>query len=385
MSEKIKILILTAPFGNGHYSVSNSLIEVFDKHDNIEYFVYDLYSEDFPVTTKIVNKFYMSTYKQGLAQQAYRFFYYGSDKLLNLKIAKPYVNFGFKKMIKKVNEIKPNLIINTFPVNCTYNFKKAGINIPIYTIITDYFANSNWISKEIRQHFIATENVSNQLLLRGIDSSQYKVTGIPIKPIYYEDYSEEKIQALKESFNIKPDKKVILLVAGAHGVVPNVSKIVSYITNEEKYELLVVCGKNKRLYKKLKKKFGKLDNLRIFEFVYNLHELMHISDLMITKPGGITMTEAANIGIPVVLYRPVYGQELENAIYFNSMRAATIALQEDELIYKTLTILNDDELLQEMKNNIKKIAIKHSATLITKYLMEDYQKYLEEQNENHKN
>ena len=161
----------------------------------------------------------MSTYKQGLAQQAYRFFYYGSDKLLNLKIAKPYVNFGLKKMIKKVNDVKPDLIINTFPVNCTYNFKKAVINIPVYTVITDYFANSNWISKEIRLHFIATENVSQQLLLRGIDSNQYKVTGIPIKPIYYEDYSEEKINALKETFNIKPDRKVILLVAGAHGVV----------------------------------------------------------------------------------------------------------------------------------------------------------------------
>lgn len=385
MTNKIRILILTAPYGNGHYSVSNSIIEVIKKRSDIEYIIYDIYTEDFPIITKIVNKFYMSTYKKGLSQQAYRFFYYGSDKLLNLKIAKPYVNFGFRKMIKKIKEVQPDMILNTFPVNCTYNLKSEGIDIPVYTVITDYFANSNWISKEIRLHFLATENVSNQLKIRGVEEEQYRITGIPIKPIYYEDINEEQIKNLKEKFNIENGKKVVLLVAGAHGVVPNVSKIVSYITNEDNIELLVVCGKNARLYKKLKRKFSKQKNLQIFEFVYNLHELMHISDLMITKPGGITMTEAANIGIPVVLYRPVYGQELENAIYFNSMRAATIALQEDELIYKTLTILNDDELLNDMKRNIKKIAIKNSAELITNYLLEDYQKFIEEKNENHQN
>ena len=277
------------------------------------------------------------------------------------------------------------MLFRSFPVNYTYNLKSEGIDIPVYTVITDYFANSNWISKEIRLHFLATENVSNQLKIRGVEEEQYRITGIPIKPIYYEDINEEQIKNLKEKFNIDNGKKVVLLVAGAHGVVPNVSKIVSYITNEDNIELLVVCGKNARLYKKLKRKFSKQKNLQIFEFVYNLHELMHISDLMITKPGGITMTEAANIGIPVVLYRPVYGQELENAIYFNSMRAATIALQEDELIYKTLTILNDDELLNDMKRNIKKIAIKNSAELITNYLLEDYQKFIEEKNENHQN
>ena len=382
MADKLKVLILTAPYGNGHFAVSNSIIEEFTKYENIEYVLYDLYTEDYPATTKFVRKFYLSTYKKGLQQQAYRFFYYGSDKLLNLKIAKPYVKFGLKKMLKKIAEVQPDIILNTFPVNCTYNLCDEGINIPIYTVITDYFANSNWISTHARVHFLACENVSQQLIPRGIKPNQYRITGIPIKPIFYEECSNEEVIKLKRKFNIDLEKKVILLVAGAHGVVPNVNKIVSYITNEDNIELIVICGKNYRLFKQLKRKFWRSKNLHIYEFVYNMHELMKISDIMITKPGGITMTEAANIGIPVVLYRPVYGQELENAIYFSSMRAATIALQEDELIYKTLTILNDDEMLNEMKRNIKKIAIKNSAELITQYLIEDYQLFLKEQNEN---
>ncbi|QVK18707.1 UDP-N-acetylglucosamine 2-epimerase [Mycoplasmatota bacterium] len=382
MTEKLRILIITAPYGNGHFAVANGLIDEFKKYDNIEYSLYDLYTEDYPATTKFVKKFYFSTYKKGLQQQAYRFFYYGSDKLLDLKIAKPYLRFGIKKLVKKIEETKPHIILNTFPVNCTYNLIDEGINIPVYTVITDYFANSNWISKHTRLHFLAVNSVSMQLKQRGIKDHQYSVTGIPIKPIFYKEYSDEEIRNLKKKFNIDENKKVILLVAGAHGVVPNVNKIVNDITSEDNVQLIVVCGKNLRLYYRLNRRFFKHKNLVLFQFVDNMHELMRISDLMITKPGGITMTEAANIGIPVILYRPVYGQELENAIFFSSKRAATIALQEDELIYKALTILNDDELLNDMKNNIKKIAIKNSALLIIDRLIKDYQLFLEEENDN---
>lgn len=385
MINKIKILVLTAPYGNGHLAVANSIIEEFTKRSNIEPYIYDLYTEGYPNTTKFINRLYLSTYKKGIPQQAYRFFYYGSDKLLNLKIATPYVRFGLKKVIQKIHEVKPDIILNTFPVCCTYLLENEGINIPVYTVITDYYANTNWISKNTRLHFIASDSVVPQLIQRGITEKQYRITGIPIKPIFYKNYTEEEIIELRKKYCSMDEKKTILLVAGAHGVVPNVNKIVANITNEDNIELIVVCGKNRRLYRKLKRKFFNYNNVHIYEFVHNIHELMLISDIMITKPGGITMTEAANIGIPVVLYRPVYGQELENAIYFSSQRAATIALQEDELIYKTLTILNDQELLNDMKQNIKRIAIKNSAILITDYLINDYQSYIEEQNENNEN
>lgn len=379
--DKIKILLITAPYGNGHLAVANSLIEEFKKYPEVEYILYDLYTEDYPATTAFIKKFYLSTYKKGLQQQTYRFFYYGSDKLLDLKIAKPYVRFGFKKLVKKIEEIKPDLILNTFPVYCTYSLKEADINIPVYTVITDYFANSNWISKSARVHYLATENVSTQLTLREIKEEQYEITGIPIKPKFYDEYTDDQINELKKKFRIEEDKKVILLVAGAHGVVPNVNKIVKYFTDEEKIQLIVVCGKNRHLFNKLNRKFYKPKNLHIYEFVNNMQELMRVSDIMITKPGGITMTEAANIGIPVILYRPVYGQELENAIYFSSKRAAMFAFQEDELAYKTLTILYDEELLTDMKRNIKKIAIKNSASLIINNLLEDYQNFKDEQYE----
>ncbi len=382
MAEKLRVLIITAPYGNGHFAVANSLIEEFNKHDNIEYILYDLYTEDYPATTRFIKKFYIKTYKKGLQQQVYRFFYYGSDKIFDLKIAKPYVRFGIKKLVKKIEEIKPHLILNTFPVSSTYNLQNEGFNIPVYTVITDYFANTNWISKYTRIHFLASENVSTQLKQKGITENQYDITGIPIKPIFYKEYTDEEVLNLKKKFHIDNDKKVILLVAGAHGVVPNINKIVSYITSEENVQLLVVCGKNRFLYNKLNRRFGRLKNLHIYEFVHNMYDLMRISDIMITKPGGITMTEAANIGIPVILYRPVYGQELENAIYYSSKRAATIALQEDELVYKALTILNDDELLKDMKQNIKRISIKNSASLIINRLIEDYDAFVEEQNAN---
>ena len=375
--EKIKILILTAPYGNGHLSVANGMIEEFSKHAHVETFMYDIYSEDYPKINSFVKKFYLKTYKKGFQQQAYRFFYYGSEKLIDLKLAKPYVRFGIRKLIKKIAEVNPQIIINTFPVTCTYKLCEENIDIPFYTVITDYYANYNWMSKNARIHFLSSPIIIDQLKARGYDDSTYEMTGIPVKPVFYEEYTDEQIQALKEKFEIIDGKKVILLVAGAHGVIPKFSKLVEAFTGEDHIQLLVVCGKNKKLYHQLSRYSHK--NLKVFEFVNNIHEMMRVSDVLITKPGGITLTEAANIGIPAVLYRPVYGQELENAMYFSSKRAAAVALLEDELVYKTLNILNDSQLLAEMKENIKKIAIKYSASLIVEKMLEDYQQYIEEQ------
>ena len=90
-----------------------------------------------------------------------------------------------------------------------------------------------------------------------------------------------------------------------------------------------------------------------------MHELLEIADLMVTKPGGISLTEAAVKGVPVILYNPVYGQELENAKYFSDKNAAVIVSSESELIYHVLIILNEEGLLDEMKNNIKQLSRDH--------------------------
>lgn len=106
-----------------------------------------------------------------------------------------------------------------------------------------------------------------------------------------------------------------------------------------------------------------------------MHELLEIADLMVTKPGGISLTEAAVKGVPVILYNPVYGQELENAKYFSDKNAAVIVSSESELIYHVLIILNEEGLLDEMKNNIKQLSREYSAKTIVEDVLKDSDEY----------
>lgn len=371
MGVKRKIMILTAPFGHGHLSVAKGIMDEINKNENIEFVLYDLYSEEFPKLSRVLKRFHKSQYKRGLSQQTYKYVYYNSDKLLKTFIAKPYVAFGLKSLIKKIKEEQPDAIINTFPVYCSYVLKDYGIDIPIYTMITDYYANANWISSSIKRHFVSSENVVSQLITRGIDDQNFEVTGIPVRNEFYKEYTDEERLALKESYYLNPEHKVALLVAGANGVIPKFSKIVGNFVNKEKLSLLIVCGRNQRLFKRLNRKFGKYENVKIFEYVTNIHELMTVSDIMVTKPGGITITEASNMGLPMVLYKPIYGQELENAIYFSARGASTISRNNKELINQVLSIINRDDQLSEMKENTKKIAIKCSASHIVNSILND--------------
>ena len=118
------------------------------------------------------------------------------------------------------------------------------------------------------------------------------------------------------------------------------------LASQPEIQVVVVCGNNTKLYDHTIELTNEFNNLKVLGYCKEMHELLEIADLMITKPGGISLTEAAIKGVPVILYNPVYGQELENAKYFSDKHAAVIVSNETELIYNVLIILNEDGMLE---------------------------------------
>lgn len=386
-TERLKVLLLTAPYGNGHLQVAKTLKSQFEKN-NCEVIVYDMYTEDYPITASVVKNAYLKSYNNNFQKQAYRFFYYGSEKLLDMKIASLYINFGVSKVIEMIEEHNPDVILNTFPVMSTYVLEKKGYNIPIYTIITDYHPSRAWVYNKTKLNFIATDKMIPYLNDKGITNEQIKITGIPLREQFYQPVDKEKIY---KKFDLTPDKKILLIFSGAHGVLPKTENMIKAFAENKEIQVVVICGNNQKLKKDITKKIFGIhnrkfvkdtlnmpsvyhQNVRILGYVDEIHELMSVADLMITKPGGITLTESAVIGVPVVLFSPSYGQELENAKYFSDMGAALIANDEGELLYSVFSTLENDYLLKTMKENIKSIGIRNSSQLIVDEIKKDYQK-----------
>ena len=367
MENPKKVLILTAPFGSGHLQVSSSLTEEFLKHNNVVVEEYDLYSEEFPTLSKTLQKAYLKTYKP-IGKDVYRMLYYGSSYAVHdsfqAKILKPYLEFGIRSLRNKIRSFEPDAIISVFPVTSLYTLEEKGFKIPIYTVITDYYASGLWLYKGARRHYVANNRMVAWGVANGLTQNQFMLTGIPIHGKFYKELNR---QELYRKYDLDPAKRTVLVAAGAHGVVSHVDDIAERLASQPEIQVVVVCGNNTKLYDQI----VQLSK----DYHTEMHELLEVADLMVTKPGGISLTEAAVKGVPVILYNPVYGQELENAKYFSDKNAAVIVSSESELIYHVLIILNEEGLLDEMKNNIKQLSREYSAKTIVEDVLKDSDEY----------
>ncbi len=379
MTNSKKVLILTAPFGSGHLQVSSSLTEEFMKHEEVIVEEYDLYSEEFPTLSKTLQKAYLKTYKP-IGKDVYRMLYYGSSfaihDSIHAKILKPYLEFGIRSLRNKINTFKPDLIISVFPVTSLYTLEEKGFKIPIYTVITDYYASGLWLYKGARRHYVASNRMVAWGVANGLTQSQFMLTGIPINSKFYEKLDRGQ---LYKKYNLDPQKRTVVVAAGTHGVVSHVDDIAARLASQSDIQVVVVCGKNNKLYDQTIELTKTYSNLSVMGYCNEMHELLELADLMVTKPGGISLTEAAVKGVPVILYNPVYGQELENARYFEEKGGAVIVSTESELIYHVLIILNEEGMLDEMKENIKQLSRPYSAKTIVEDVLKDSDEYYEQQ------
>lgn len=359
MIQKARILILTGSYGNGHLKVSKTLKETFMEND-CEVMESDLYLEAHPLLTKVTKFLYIKSFTYG--QKLYGSIYYAGNKDKN-SLALDFMNYyGRKTLANLVESFNPDIIINTFPMVVVPEFlKKSGSKIPMVNILTDFGLHNNWIHEEIARYFVASEDLKTEMADKGITQEQIKVTGIPIETKFEEQTDRT---SLIHSYGLHPAEPITLLAAGAFGVLKNMETIVERLLRIDGNQVIVVCGRNKKLKLNLTHKFAGNEKVRILGYTDRMDELMNIATVMITKPGGITLSEALAVQVPLILYRSVPGQELENAVFFEQKGASVNVKSPDELIDAITDLIANEDLQQEMKHNMKALYHKDASKVI---------------------
>lgn len=351
------ILITTAPFGNGHKMVATAIKNAFIKKGYNNVVVVDVFTETHPMVTEAIKKIYIRSYDLG---KAYSRLYYGSERLTDRRVIELYRNFGYSKLKEISENFKPSVIINTFPILASLKIKDVtGKNIPVFNIVTDYYAHKLWISEEINKFYIATHELQEEFQKMNIPLDKTVVSGIPIRDAFEE---VDNISKLHAKYNFRRGKRIILINSGAFGVFKNIKDVCIELCKHNNVEVAVVCGNNNM--QKIKLESLGLKNLKVFGFVDNIHELYKISCCMITKSGGITLTEALAVQIPLIIIKPVPGQEKENALYFEKKGAAIIANNTYQIINSTIDLINNPTLLSAMRKNMRKMYNKSSSNTI---------------------
>jgi processive 1,2-diacylglycerol beta-glucosyltransferase len=248
--------------------------------------------------------------------------------------------------------------------------KKTGTVIPTFNVLTDFCLHRIWVHEDIDKYYVATSHVKEKLVQLGIHPSTVKVTGIPIRSQFEEEIMSSEIYT---KYNLDPNKKTLLIMAGAQGVLKNVKELCqSFISKSEDTQIVVICGNNTILKESLDPLATSFpEQFKVLGYVERIDELYRIASCMITKPGGITLTEATALGVPVILYKPVPGQEKENAHFFEDNHAALIVNQVADITDEVHKLLDDEKRLEQMKKNIRGLHVPRSAELIIEDIIKE--------------
>ncbi|UBH16079.1 diglucosyl diacylglycerol synthase [Macrococcus armenti] len=365
MSNNKKILIITGSYGNGHISVTNSIVNQLNRMHlpNLTVIEHDLYQEAHPIINSIAKKYYINSYKY--FRKSYRFFYYANQDNTEKCF---YRYYGLNRLINLIMKEKPDLILLTFPTPVMSIIKKdIGVDIPVATVITDYTMHKNWYTPNSNRYFVATEHTKSQLVQYGVDPSIIDVTGIPIHERFNEEVDRN---AWLTNNGLQPNKKTLLMVAGAFGVVGGFNEMLATLTEESDHQYVVVCGNNTQLINTLKAAYKDTPNVLIIGFTKEMAGWMASCDLMLTKPGGITISESLCKSIPLVFFNPAPGQESENAKYFTEKGFSRITNSYEETTATVLELLSNEHQLKQYKENMQKHYLPESSKNICMSLMQ---------------
>ena len=356
-----KVLLITGSFGNGHLQVSKNIKEAFEKYytDEIEVIETDLFLQAHPNLTPVLKKLYL--YSFSYFRDIYGYLYYAGKSYSNISAYRYFSSEYLKKLVKQA---KPDIIVSTFPTPALSLLKDR--KIPIVNIITDYHFHKSWLTKGAFRYYVATDGTEKELLKLNVEKQKVKKFGIPIAEKFDDKMDVE--QWLEDN-KLFIDKKTVLLSAGAFGVSTDFSKLIGKILLKNRdTQVVVICGKNRALKHKLEIDYAEQEMVKILGYTENMREWMQTADVLITKAGGVTISEALASNIPLILFNPVPGQEMENAIYFRKNGMAKIAKNLEEVL-DCLEELFFEDNIKKIKYNMTKNYLPHASYNICKDIM----------------
>ncbi len=297
-------------------------------------------------------------------------FLYGKMYLDVVKLLPELYAYSYKHYEPSKKFIKPRFLIDRFSFSAFFDLMEdfdPDLLVCTHFIPTALVENFRefhplWIAPNIDLYFTATQEVKSSLIYYGVAPEKIVVSGIPVHPKFS---APEDRASLLRKHGLTEGSPILLISAGSFGITPLEEVIDELGGIKEEFQLMVVCGRNADLEKKLLENRKTRPRLRkVFGFVDFMHELMAISDLLITKPGGITVSESLAVGLPMILIEPIPGQEEANADYVVEQGAALKARSVSSLIYKLQSLLSTSQKLKEMSRRALDISHPNAARIV---------------------
>ena len=382
----MKVLILSASTGGGHMRASAALKSYILEHEaDAQVEIVDTLAYISPLLNKTITEGYVTLATK--TPKMYGSFYKSSNKEKGLGAFVVAFNKMFsKKLLPLLDEFQPDVIVSThaFVTEMVSDLKGQGlVSIPLICLLTDYAPHQTWIAENVDHYIVSNEGMIDVMVQMGAPRERIHPYGIPIDHAFY---TKKDRDAILDEMNLKPNIPTILIMAGSFGVT-NILRIYNNIVKiPEEFQIIVITGRNQRLYdaferviqKSIREKPQRLivtaastqkttrakpvkkpkpqkerphKTTRLLYFTTEVDKYMQVADLIITKPGGLTVSEALACNLPMAIFDAIPGQEEENADFLIDNNMA-VKIEKGATCAQTIQeLLQNHDKLEAMKQS----------------------------------
>lgn len=371
-----RILILHASLGSGHVSAAKALAGAFNRHDDIDVRIEDAFDYASPVLRGTLTRLYKQLSER--SPQVYRMIYEGMDtddleesleeNIRLARLERPF--FQRLEQLTTENPFDAIVCVQQIPSRILQLLQQEGaLSQPHYVVITDMIAHSTWINTGVNRYFLPSELTADVLKQRGVNSDLLQVTGIPID---LEIASPKSKQVMRERYGLPPTDPVITVFGG--GLLPERVRLIIRKLLESNQPGLVIAaaGRNQALQEALSDlSSGAVMQFRQLGMIDYVDDLVAASDIVISKAGGLIVSEVTARGTPLVIVDPIPGQEEWNADAV-ATAGAGIQLRLAEMVPNAvLWLINHPDQLAFMRQQAHQFGRPQAARTITDQILSD--------------
>lgn len=319
-----------------------------------------------PILEKIVNRAYIEVIKK--KPELWGQMYDNPEVMKKTKKTREALHkFNMQKIKKLLDEYNPDAIFCTqaFPCGMVADYKKAcRKKIPLIGVLTDHAPHSYWLFDEVDYYIVPFKETGDVLIKKGVSLEKIKVYGIPVDPKFARKKNSAEI---KSKLHLDNDKHTVLIMGGSQGL-GSIEEVTLLLLNSEKrkYQVVVITGSNKKLYTRLlrMKNKNKWKDVYVLSYVENIDEFMAAADLVISKPGGMTIAETLAKALPMLIVDPIPGQERLNTDFLVK-KGVAIEIKDHSNVNRLVEkVIYSKNTISQMKKNMLELAKPNSVSNI---------------------
>lgn len=343
----MRILIATVTAGAGHLQAAAALEETWRAlHPTDDVRRVDLLSFVSPLQRKVYAEGYLKVVAHAPELWAFMFNKTDNPKLLGRlsRFRCAFARATNRRFVTFLRQTTPDVLLCThfLPLEILGSQLAAKRESSPLTVcvVTDFEAHALWMAPGIDLYCVAAEETKARLVARGVAPDKVIATGIPVALKFS---SHPNSSAVRKAYGLRDDQPILLVLSGGFGMGPVAAILTALDQVEGPFQVLVVAGRNRTLRRQLAGQDRRYPT-HVLGFVDNMHELMAVADLIITKPGGLTSSEALAMGKPMVVLDPIPGQEAANSDFLLEHGAAAKVNRIEDLPFRLRQLLGSAKL-----------------------------------------